>query len=480
MTNLFRITLAASVVLGLGTSTALASGPPRYRLEVGQELIYRGSSEFKFESGSFAYKNDWSVWVVRKNVDGGCRLVVQSRSTMLRDGKTQGDPDVTVAYLDLAPDGTIAPNESWGYRLDPTLLFPRLPRDLATAERGWEDVRKGHKQFTADGRSQFKLIASGKGEEDPWTFEEVRESPLNAIYLFTFKYRYTFDPRRGAISRIESNDSQGWGFVGKGSGTTELVEVKRRDPDWIKTLTTEADRYFATDKQYQDLTRRASQEPVDDRALAVAKAEEVVQRLTGRAPRDKGEARSPLLAEAGKILDQALAASTLPPIREQLEALIKQHKRMASYYHDQAVRRAGVMGKAAADWETKDIDGKPHALKDYKGKVVILDFWYRGCGWCIRAMPQINELAEEFRGQPVAILGMNTDRVEQDARFVIDKMGLKYPTLKAEGLPQKYGVQGFPTLIVIGPDGKVRDIHVGYSPTLREEVGKAVRELLPK
>jgi protein-disulfide isomerase-like protein with CxxC motif len=52
--------------------------------------------------------------------------------------------------------------------------------------------------------------------------------------------------------------------------------------------------------------------------------------------------------------------------------------------------------------------------------------------------------------------------------------------LKAEGLPQKYGVQGFPTLIVIGPDGKVRDIHVGYSPTLREEVGKAVRELLPK
>jgi thiol-disulfide isomerase/thioredoxin len=111
---------------------------------------------------------------------------------------------------------------------------------------------------------------------------------------------------------------------------------------------------------------------------------------------------------------------------------------------------------------------------------VILDFWYRGCGWCIRAMPQINALADDFKGQPVAILGMNTDRVESDARLVIEKLGLKYPTLKAEGLPQKYGVQGFPTLVIIGPDGKVHDLHVGYSPTLREEVAKAVKELLPK
>ena len=92
MTGHFQITLAASVLLGLGTSTALASGPPRYRFEVGQELIYRGSSDFKFESGSFATKNDWNVWVVRKNIDGGYRLVVQSRSASLRDGKEAPEP----------------------------------------------------------------------------------------------------------------------------------------------------------------------------------------------------------------------------------------------------------------------------------------------------------------------------------------------------------------------------------------------------
>ena len=59
-------------------------------------------------------------------------------------------------------------------------------------------------------------------------------------------------------------------------------------------------------------------------------------------------------------------------------------------------------------------------------------------------------------------------------------MGLKYATLRAEGIPEKYGVQGFPTLILIDPEGKVRDVHVGYSPTLRIDVAKAIEGLLPK
>jgi peroxiredoxin len=128
----------------------------------------------------------------------------------------------------------------------------------------------------------------------------------------------------------------------------------------------------------------------------------------------------------------------------------------------------------------KDLDGKAHALTDYKGKVVVLDFWYRGCGWCMRAMPQVNQLAEDFKGQPVAVLGMCTDRDEKDARLVADKMKLTYPVLRAEGVPDKYKVQGFPTLVVIDQKGEVRDVHVGYSPALRDEVAKVIRGLLAK
>ena len=110
----------------------------------------------------------------------------------------------------------------------------------------------------------------------------------------------------------------------------------------------------------------------------------------------------------------------------------------------------------------------------------MLDFWYRGCGWCIKAMPQLNALAGQFEGRPVAVLGMNTDRNEADAKFVCDAMSLKYATLRADGIPEKYGVQGFPTLVVIDSEGTVRDVHEGYSPTLQTDVAKTIEGLLTK
>jgi thiol-disulfide isomerase/thioredoxin len=164
-----------------------------------------------------------------------------------------------------------------------------------------------------------------------------------------------------------------------------------------------------------------------------------------------------------------------------LDDSIKSYDRMASYVSGEAARRAKVVGHPAAEWEAADLKGKSHTLKEYRGKVVIMDFWYRGCGWCMRAMPQVKQLAAEFKGQPVVVLGMNTDRDEADAKFVVDKMKLDYQTLKIEqNLPEKYGVQGFPTLIIIDQQGKVHDMHVGYSPTLQREVGEIVRQLLAK
>jgi thiol-disulfide isomerase/thioredoxin len=107
-----------------------------------------------------------------------------------------------------------------------------------------------------------------------------------------------------------------------------------------------------------------------------------------------------------------------------------------------------------------------------------MDFWYRGCGWCMYAMPQVKELARDFKDKPVAILGMNTDRDLADARFVVKELALNYPQLQATGLPEKFAVQGFPTLIIIDQQGTVRDIHVGYSPNLRETVSKKIESLL--
>ena len=236
------------------------------------------------------------------------------------------------------------------------------------------------------------------------------------------------DTKRGAIRRIEQEYAQDYGFKGKGSGSMELTGVETRDAAWLASFAPAADRYFAASKAYEQATEEASKD--------AAKADA-------------------LLADAKTALKSARDAIDHPIFREQLDRQIAQHESMASYYADSAKRRADVLDKPAADWKLQGLDGKTHALAEYRGKVVVLDFWYRGCGWCIKAMPQLNALAEQFAGRPVAVLGMNTDRNEADAKLVVDVMGLKYATLRAEGIPEKYGVQGFPTLILIDPEGKV-------------------------
>jgi len=453
-TPLFRL-CPALALLGLfapaGAGEA-ADDLPRYRLKVGQELKYYGTSDFKYENGSLGYKNDWKVWVVRANDDGGWRLVLRSsnRMTQTVNGGVQGDghADVTLAYCDLSPDGRIAPNDSLGFRLDPSSIFPRLPKDKDESKDGWQEANPRQ-----DSRTEYKRSGAKATDANEWVFVGVCKSPSDRIYLSTSRARYVFDARRGLVTRVETEDSQGYGFNGKGTGTEELTAVEEQDAEWVKTLATESERYFEANKRYKDLLAKAGRDAKGSDAL---------------------------LSQAEKDLKGARERLTLPVLRDQVNEQLKKHARMASYYAEEAKNRAAVLGHDAAEWETKDLDGKPHSLKGYRGKVVVLDFWYRGCGWCVRAMPQVKELADDFKGEPVAVLGMNKDRDEKDARFVAEEMGLNYPTLRAEGLPEKYHVRVFPTLIVIDQEGKVADIHVGYSPTLREEVWRSVKNLLAR
>ena len=381
---------------------ARANDLPRYKLKVGQELKYHGTSDFKYENGSLGYKNDWQVWVVRANDDGGWRLVLRSSSQMTQTvgGREQGGghADVTLAYCDLSPDGRIAPNDSLGFRLDPSSIFPRLPKDADEAKNGWHEANPRQ-----DSRTEFKRSAGIANDADGWVFAGVRTSPSDRIYLSSSRARYVFDAKKGLVARVESENAQGYGFKGKGTGTEELTAVELQGPDRVKTFAAESERYFEANKRYDDLLAKAGKDAKDADAL---------------------------LSRAEKVLTDAREAITLPVLREQIDEQSKNHKQMASYYAEEAKNRAAVLGHDAAEWETKDLDGKTHALKDYRGKVVILDFWYRGCGWCIRAMPQVKELADDFKGEPVAVLGMNTDRDEKDAKLVVDEMGLSYPTLR--------------------------------------------------
>jgi thiol-disulfide isomerase/thioredoxin len=314
--------------------------------------------------------------------------------------------------------------------------------------KGWTDSDKQD-----DTTYQFQAISQPKTAAGAWIIREVRKTSLDEIYLTTHKSTLTFDPARGLVTKFVSESTQGYGLNGKGTGTGEFVSAETHDAASTSKLWAQADHYFKANHEYEEKTKQASKD---------------------------GNASKKLLEQAKAILVAAQKVTTLPVVKEQLNDQLKQHDQMASYYTEEANRRAEMVGHPAAPFTADDLKGKPHALKDYKGRVVVMDFWYRGCGWCMRAIPQMKQLEEEFRDQPVTFLGMNTDRNEADAKFVIDKMGLTYTTLKAKGLPEKYGVRGFPTLVIIDKEGKIQDLYVGYSHELRQEVGDIVRGLLAK
>jgi thiol-disulfide isomerase/thioredoxin len=454
-----RYVVASFVVafgLGLGGTASRAADVlnalPVYRFEVGQELTYKGETQTKSDGDSkqprYTFHTDWKASVVRKNPDGSCRLIVRSTQKMVMNGKANGGHS-SLGYCDIFPDGRMIQNSTLGYSLDPSPLFPRLPDNAKEVAAGWEDIR-----HDGDGSNKFKVEAQPKSAGGDWKIAEVRKSPLDEIYLLTYKGTVTFDPMSGLATKVQGNTTQGYGIKGKGTQTLELVSVDKHDPAWAAKLGHEADAYFRANQAYEDKFALGSK---DDKAS------------------------KKLLDEAKAILTAAQKEISLPLLKEQLDETVKSHKSMADYAAGEATRRAKVVGHPAAEWEAADLKGKSHTLKEYHGKVVVMDFWYRGCGWCMRAMPQVKQLAAEFKGQPVVVLGMNTDRDEADAKFVVDKMKLDYATLKIDhSLPEKYGVQGFPTLIIIDQQGKVHDMHVGYSPTLQREVGEIVRQLLAK
>jgi len=104
---------------------------------------------------------------------------------------------------------------------------------------------------------------------------------------------------------------------------------------------------------------------------------------------------------------------------------------------------------------------------DLHGKVVLLDFWFRKCGACMRQYPQIKKIYDHFKNnQNVKIYFVNNgvDDVASIADFAL-KRGIQIPILVDQNsvLCQKYGILEFPQYILLDKRGKVREVHVGYS-----------------
>jgi thiol-disulfide isomerase/thioredoxin len=278
------------------------------------------------------------------------------------------------------------------------------------------------------------------------------ETPLDSVYLTSSHAVFQFNTRRSFVTRKESKIEQNWGpSSGKAEAVLTLDSVTRLDTIRARKFDHELAVFLTADSAFAALLDRASEDPAQKQVLLDS----------AKAAMDSGRAR---------VADTTVQVMFDDEVGS-LEQIALQMDRDAAW-------RDSLVDHPAPAWSLTGLDGKKHSLKDYRGKLVILDFWYRGCPWCIRAMPRLNELAQKYQGKPVVVIGMNVDKDTADARFVVEKLRLGYTNVQARGEDKNYRVQGFPTLYVIDAKGMIREIHVGYSPDLGVRLTATVERLL--
>lgn len=143
-------------------------------------------------------------------------------------------------------------------------------------------------------------------------------------------------------------------------------------------------------------------------------------------------------------------------------------------------KKSELIGKPAPEFTLLDVDGAEVKLSDFKGKVVLLDFWATWCGPCVQAMPQLQSLFENYKGKNVVILGINSWERDQDVvKPFLEEKNITYRILvdPDNEVIAKYGVTGIPTFFIIDKKGFIRHSHIGL-PSDESIIQKNIDELL--
>jgi len=137
-------------------------------------------------------------------------------------------------------------------------------------------------------------------------------------------------------------------------------------------------------------------------------------------------------------------------------------------------------GKAAPDFSLKDGNGQTVHLSDYKGKVVLLDFWATWCGPCKIEIPWFIDFEKQFKDRGFAVLGVSMDEDGWSAiKPYVKNMKMNYRVLLGnDGVSTAYGgLDSLPTTLLIDRSGDIASTHVGVSMG-KEEFKNAIVQLL--
>jgi thiol-disulfide isomerase/thioredoxin len=144
-------------------------------------------------------------------------------------------------------------------------------------------------------------------------------------------------------------------------------------------------------------------------------------------------------------------------------------------------RVSGVaeVGSEAPSFQLEDLQGHKVSLDQFRGKIVLLDFWATWCGPCRMSMPLLEKLQAEFHND-VVLLAINLEEPADEVRAYVQRRNVgSLVLLDSEGeVGRVYQSDSIPMSVLIDQKGIIRDIQVGFHPSMDRDLREEIRRLL--
>lgn len=146
------------------------------------------------------------------------------------------------------------------------------------------------------------------------------------------------------------------------------------------------------------------------------------------------------------------------------------YRQVKDGYDKEMARRAAAErvkeGNVAPDFTLKDLNGNDFTLSSLRGKYVVLDFWGSWCGWCIKGIPDMKKAYAKCKAK-VEFVGIDCRDTEEKWRKAVEEYDMPWLHVRNGDNPDVsvlYAVRGYPTKIVISPEGTILKVVVGEDP----------------
>ena len=141
---------------------------------------------------------------------------------------------------------------------------------------------------------------------------------------------------------------------------------------------------------------------------------------------------------------------------------------------------SGLEGQPAPDFALKSASGANLRLSEYRGDVVLINFWATWCGPCRQEMPLLDDLYTRYERVGFKLLGVNIDDDSRRAMQMVEELDVSFPVLfdERKEVSKLYKVEAMPVTVLVDRDGNVRHVHHGYKPGYEEKYLTQIRSLL--